>query len=199
MGLFGIGKKKKSKDLGLGNLPELPQLPELPPLPQQQSKTKLPSLSKKPMQLKPLPDMDIPEIKVKPRKIIRKQPEMHIEQPIRIEQEKPKRQIRNIIKRPLSVLSKAKRYEDKAVRIEEEELEEIHEHIMKKPVYVEGNLFKEMLTDISIMNSELKECNDSLEKVKSIENRKGTKFSNFKSSILSTQRKLILIDKLLFK
>ncbi len=177
-----LKKSKKTKEMNLSELPDLPKLPDLPS-----------TFNKQP---RAMPSLDIPEIKVKPRKEER----FDFTQPIEIQPEKTRTEkLKTMVKKPLDVLAKARRYEEQAVKEEEEELEEIHEHSNARPIYVEGTIFKQMLTDISIMNNQLKESYDALEKVKAIEKRKDTKFNNFKSSLLNVQRKLIFVDKLLFK
>ncbi len=219
MGLFGLGKKKKAKDSSLGELGSLPKLPELPSLPgtkklelpqipkKRQGLSfpgKIPSLNKQVKPIKSSQDIDIPAIRVKPKTnekklVIRKPIEIGSKKPVEIEPEERKPMLKKIIRKPMQILSKAKRYEEQIVREEKEEFHELHAHLIGKPVFVEGNIFKEILTDITIINNNLKEGNDSLEKIKSIEKRKTTKFINLKSSILNVQRKLIFIDRLIFK
>lgn len=181
-----LKKKKKPKDKNLSKLPELPRLPDLPSIP---NKKVIPKSKPR------LPSLDIPDIKVSP---FRKSEPIPRKMPIEIQPEKEK-MFAKILKKPIASFSKAKKYEQESIKKEQEELNKLHDHEVTKPIFIEGSLFKQILVDVSSINTELKEGNDSLEKVKTIEKRKSTKFGSFKSSVLNVQRKLIFVDKLLFK
>ncbi len=177
-----LKKKKKEKELGSLTMPELPKLPEFPSLPEEKT------LQKKSKSIKPKKmshEIQIPNIKISAPK-----------KPIEIQPEKNKGRIKNIITKPLNVLSKSKKYEQEIIS---EEIKEFHEKRSKKESYVEGNMFKQIITDITIINNELKENYDSLSKIIDIEKTKELKFKKFKSSLLSMQRKFILTDKILFR
>ncbi len=196
MGLFNVFKKKKSKELA--NLPKAPSLPELgddlpdlPSLPSEKGKKAFSS------------DIDIPDIKVMRKKPVEiKRPikktnikEIGVGKAIEIEPEKEKR-VMTKLKKPMAFLSRAKKFEQESIAIEKEELEHLK---VAKPVYVEANIFKQMLSDISIINTEMRQATTSLSKMHDLEKAKESKFTNFKSNIMSVQRKFIYIDKLLFK
>lgn len=199
--------KKENKKIDLSKLPEIPALPPLPSLPANNSTFRFKDTSMDFSKLPKLPSMasiDIPEIRA-PRQQAKepqlpRMKEFGTGMPVEIEKpEEKKMPLHRIIRKPMDFFSKAKKFEQQAEKIEEHELQEIHEHAAHKPVYVEGNIFKQVLTSATMMSSELKENFDALEKVKDIERRKSAKFENFKSSIVSVQRKFILMDRILFK
>jgi len=68
-----------------------------------------------------------------------------------------------------------------------------------KSIYVKVDNFKAMLGSINMVRSDLKKSEGALTKLESIKNSKDKSFDKVKSSLEDLQKKLIFIDKTLFK
>ena len=69
----------------------------------------------------------------------------------------------------------------------------------RKEVYVRVDRFKAVLDSISMIRSSARKSDESLIRLESIKNSKDRAFDRVKSSLADLQKKLIFIDKTLFK
>ena len=69
----------------------------------------------------------------------------------------------------------------------------------RKEVYVRVDRFKAVLDSISMIRSSARKSDESLMRMESIKNSKDRAFDRVKSSLADLQKKLIFIDKTLFK
>lgn len=84
-------------------------------------------------------------------------------------------------------------------RIFEHERRVMRERPRAKTIYVKVDNFKAMLGTINIVRSDLRKSDEALTKLESIKNGKDKSFDKVKSSLDDLQKKLIFIDKTLFK
>ncbi|MBI2649781.1 hypothetical protein HYX04_00540 [Candidatus Woesearchaeota archaeon] len=75
----------------------------------------------------------------------------------------------------------------------------LRERPSAKTIYVSVDNFKATLGSISMVRSDLRKSEESLVKLESIKNAKDKSFDRMKSSLDDLQRKLIFVDKTLFK
>ena len=96
------------------------------------------------------------------------------------------------------VVSPVEKIEEEAVKSQQEELEEREELKLRKPIFVDLDLYKEMINEITLINSTLKEGKDSLARMDEFREDEDKEFSKWENSIKDIQKKLIYADKTLF-
>jgi hypothetical protein len=79
-------------------------------------------------------------------------------------------------------------------------------HIPKKtiatidqPLFIKGQKFQELITELHHSKNSIKDLNSNTNKIENIQKEKDKHFTNFKKNIESIQKKLIHMDKTLFK
>jgi hypothetical protein len=72
-------------------------------------------------------------------------------------------------------------------------------HEAHQPVYVRVDKFKDVLRNVTTIKNQVKISNDVLAKLNEIDANREKEFGNWRSSLLDLQKKLIFIDKTLFK
>ena len=95
-------------------------------------------------------------------------------------------------------ISPVEKIEERAVKSQQEELGERDELKLKKPIFVDLDLYKEMINEITLINSNLKEGKDSLSRMDEFSEDEDKEFSKWENSIKDIQKKLIYADKTLF-
>lgn len=75
----------------------------------------------------------------------------------------------------------------------------LHERPAGKTIYVKIDKFKAALGSINVVRSDLRKSEDALMKLESIKNSKDRAFDKVRNSLDDLQKKLIFIDKTLFK
>ena len=204
-----------------GELPELPEIPELPELPELEP---ISELQKKPEGILGVPDIlkefpstkekPIPEFKapkIPPARVPEPIPKEPIG-PIPIETPKPLFGIREpekqkpIIKEDIPIhapkldikpeISPYEIFERAAVR---EEGDLLAHKEAKSPIFIRVDRFRNILTGISTIKSKLKMANESLIKLNEIDENRDKEFEKWRNVIVDLQKKLIFIDKTLFK
>jgi len=96
------------------------------------------------------------------------------------------------------VASPLERAEEYAVRLQREELEEREDLKLKKPIFVYLESYKEMMNEVSLIQTTLKEGADSLVRVTEFKEDEDKEFNKWESTIKDIQRKLTYVDKTLF-
>ena len=100
------------------------------------------------------------------------------------------------IEKPLP--SALERFEDRAVTSQEEELEERETLSLKKPIFVTLRAYKDMIDEIGLVNSLLKEGEDTLVRVAEFKEDEDKEFNKWESQIKDMQKKFIYVDRVLF-
>ncbi|MBI2658595.1 hypothetical protein HYX05_00645 [Candidatus Woesearchaeota archaeon] len=90
-------------------------------------------------------------------------------------------------------------YPKAAGRLFSHEKRVLRERPSAKTIYVSVDNFKATLGSISMIRGNLKKSEEALMKMESIKNAKDKSFDRMKSSLEDLQRKLIFVDKTLFK
>ena len=88
--------------------------------------------------------------------------------------------------------------EQKAVEEVSEELEQREELVIKKPVFVSFETFRDMMEEVALINSILKENEDTLTRVSEFKEDEDKEFKKWQAQISDMQKKLIFADKTLF-
>ena len=90
-------------------------------------------------------------------------------------------------------------YPKTAGRLFSQEKRILRERPSAKTIYVSVDNFKATLGSINMVRSDLRKSEEALMKLESIKNAKDKSFDKMKSSLDDLQRKLIFVDKTLFK
>ena len=90
-------------------------------------------------------------------------------------------------------------YPKMAGRLFSHEKRALREMPSAKTIYVSVDNFKATLGSINIVRSDLRKSEEALMKLESVKNAKDKSFDKLKSSLDDLQRKLIFVDKTLFK
>lgn len=196
------------KDLsgGKGEFPELPEMPET-----LEDKDITSEVEEKPFpDLEPLPEEPVPELKVrgigvpKPSVEIPKAPQparppftrkpgpLFEEQ--KFEEEKPTTEVELENARPK--ITPYERFERSAVREERAVLE--HKEA-EGPIYIRVDKFKNILAGTRTIRNNLKIANQSIEKLNEIDVNSEKVLEKWHNAMTDLQKKLIFIDKMLFK
>ena len=73
------------------------------------------------------------------------------------------------------------------------------ERLIGEKIYIRIDRFKAALGNISVLRNDLKKSEEALMKLETVKNSKDKSFDKFKASLDDLQKKLIFIDKTLFK
>ena len=84
-------------------------------------------------------------------------------------------------------------------RLFSREKKSLHERPAGKTIYVKVDKFKAALGSINVVRSDLRKSEDALMKLESIKNSKDRAFDKVRNSLDDLQKKLIFIDKTLFR
>ena len=95
-----------------------------------------------------------------------------------------------------SVVEKREGY---AIKTQQEELEEREDLTLRKPIFVYLDMYKEMINEIGLTLTTLKESSDSLARVAEFKEDEDKEFNKWGTQIKDIQRKLTYADKTLFK
>lgn len=184
----------------LGKVEEFPELPELPELPENKDITS--EMEEKPFpDLEPLPEEPSP-VKVPSVEIPTPQPVRPLfprkPEPLfgkeKFEEEKPSTEVE--LTKPESKITPYERFERSAVREERDVLE--HKQA-EGPVYIRVDKFKNILAGIRTIRNNLKIANQSIGKLNGIDANSEKVFEKWRNAMMDLQKKLIFIDKMLFK
>ena len=84
-----------------------------------------------------------------------------------------------------------------AIQLQKGELGE-REELKPKPIFVDLQLYKDMLDEVGLIKSVLKENEDALARVAEFKQDEDKEFKKWQDQLLDVQRKLIFADKTLF-
>jgi hypothetical protein len=90
------------------------------------------------------------------------------------------------------------RMERRAIEKQREELEEREELKLTKPLFIPAESYKELLEEIGLAKSILKENEDIITRVSEFKEDEDKEFNKWESQFKDMQKKLIFIDKTLF-
>jgi len=188
------------KDLGkVEGFPELPELPEI-----QEGKGISSKIEEKPFpDLEPLPESQSPELKVPSFEVpkapqtarplfIRKPRPLFGEQ--KFEEEKPPTEVE--LAKPRQKITPYERFEKSAVR---EQRDVLKHKEAEGPIYIRVDKFKKILAGTSSIRNNLKIANQSILKLNEIDMNSEKVFEKWHNAMMDLQKKLIFIDKMLFK
>lgn len=191
MGFLKFLKKKEKGILDLSMKNDLDMPPVPPPLKE-----------KEPMPRFDLEDKDIsfPEIRPEFKEDVK--PEIKEEIPPFMREQLPKPEQTSItppeIKIPVEKpITPYEREERRAVREEEKILRHRAEHL--EPIYLRIDKFKIALNNISIIRNDLKKADNALIKLSEIKTEEDKEFEKWYNVVGDIQKKLIFVDKTIFK
>jgi len=91
-------------------------------------------------------------------------------------------------------------FEKSIMRRERKELEIEKDHLnVTMPLFVKVSFFKDVMDEVGVMRAKLKEEEDALFRMSEFNNDQNAEFDKLKKQIEDIQRKLIFIDKNLFR
>ena len=183
------------------NMPELPDLPdfgdektygmEMPNLDFPEEEKNIPDLSKEDT----MPEFpSFPEIKERPMPIQPFSVASRIQEPLSMIQPEPEQESVTEEK-PVPSYT----YPKMAGRLFSQEKRILRERPSTKTIYVSVDNFKATLGSINMVRGDLRKSEEALMKLESIKNAKDKSFDKMKSLLDDLQRKLIFVDKTLFK
>lgn len=199
---------KFGKDLSGGN-EEFPELPELPENLEDKNITS--EVEEKPFpDLEPLPDKPVPELNARGIDVPKSGVEIpKTPQPIgplfprkpepifgkqNFEEERPTTEVELENAKPK--ITPYERFERSAVR---EERAVLKNKGVEGPVYIRIDKFKNILAGTRTIRNNLKKANQSIEKLNEIDANSEKVLEKWHNSMTDLQKKLIFIDKMLFK
>ncbi len=162
--------KEKTKELEVGSPEKIEAKDKFPPI------HDLKDLEK---DIPPLPDLEELEKELPPLRKLGKDELPKLKYP-EIEQEKEPEQI-------------------SAGPIEKPELTQEERPKLKGPVFVNVSSYKNVLNDLVLVRSKIKESENSLKRLSEIKNSKDKYFEQFRSKLEDLQRKSSYVDKSLFE
>ncbi len=89
-------------------------------------------------------------------------------------------------------------FEEAAVKEERKELHEREQLEPKKPVFVSLNMYVDMIDEIGLAHSTLKESEDILVRISEFKSDEEKEFSKWENLVKDIQKKLIYADRALF-
>jgi len=197
--------KKKDKELKLDlppppppeeDLPPVPDVIETPPIPPLEKEAKLPLPPKNPKlkthktkELPPMADLKDLEKELPPI------PDLE-----ELEKELPP--LRKLGEKELPALNLPKIEHEKEPKIAAAPLEkpkEIEVGTKKTPTFIKVSSYKEILDNVNLMKSKLKESEDCLAKLDEIKNSKDKYLEQFRVKLEDLQKKSLYVDKNLFE
>lgn len=99
----------------------------------------------------------------------------------------------------ISKTAPVEKEEESAVKAQQEELEEREELELKKPIFVYLDNYKELINELTLIKNTLKESSDSLARVDAFKEDEGKEFRKWENHIKDIQKKLIYVDKTVFR
>lgn len=183
----------EEKDLVGKEIAELPELPEIPKLEEPLSEVKsvpefkFPSIQKFP---EPKEELKVPELPPSKsifsmEKLIDREPRVDIPKPGPIEE----------VTRPPET-TPYESFERSAVR---EERAVLGHKEAEGPIFIRVDRFRDILTNTNILKNELKTASHSIVKLNEIDVDRDKVLGKWRNSMIDLQKKLIFIDKTLFK
>jgi hypothetical protein len=100
---------------------------------------------------------------------------------------------------PLDNPVKAKKFEKKAYKQEKMNVEQREMLEVLQPLFIKGDLYKELAQNLEDSRADLKKANVFIEKVEDLTALREQEFEELRKNIEAMQRKLIFMDKTLFK
>jgi len=95
--------------------------------------------------------------------------------------------------------SLAKGIEKKAVKEEKEELKKIESHEFIKPLFVDIGSFKIIIDELGHVKNIAKESEEAISRVDDFAGDQETEFDRWQNQLSDMQKKLIFVDKTIFK
>ena len=209
------GMEDKELSVGGKELEELPELPEIPDIEGDISLDKPPSPELKPLTEKPLPELELPEEKLDPEELP-PSPELPkldegIEKPeppkpgplfgsrprplfgAQLQKETPN------IRLPPEPIPKIKPYERLERAAVREQKGVLQHKEAKGPIFVRVERFRDILTGTNTIKNNLKIASQSIAKLNELDANRDKVLEKWHNVMMDLQKKLIFIDKTLFK
>lgn len=118
----------------------------------------------------------------------------------RLEPEKPKIPKLTLPKPKKPSIPQAEKLEKKAFKEEKFELEELEEHKESvKPVFVKMEMFQSMINELNLIKNVAKESDEAIARVGDFAQDQEKEFNKWQSQLVDIQKKLIFVDKTMFK
>lgn len=111
----------------------------------------------------------------------------------------PKEKSETKLRFPKIPFKVSKNYEERAFALEKKRFDQREMLDVIQPLFIQGTQFRDIVLDLTESKNELKKASDFAENFEEIHGLKEIKFEELRENIETMQRKLIFMDKTLFK